>query len=174
MLCGSWPREGFGTQLTGSAVLAHFGVCTGAVCLGTNMIFHLAPVFYQAMFVQKMKLDPSVKNGNFSEVKTWRRVFFLPVFFVLSFPAELSKCLGCGCGEGVFQVDVHVLVFGGARLGAARSHCFPCILWCCLLTLCKAGMLLLAFLILYQELLRVVRKPEIMRMENVFLGESLF
>lgn len=33
MLCGSWPHEGFGVPLMGSAVLAHFDNVTGAVCV---------------------------------------------------------------------------------------------------------------------------------------------
>lgn len=98
-----------------------------------NMILHLAWVFNEAMFLQKIKLDSSVKNDEFSEFKTCRRLFFLPAFSVLSFPAELSKCLSYGWCEGVFQVNVHVLVLGGARLVSAQSCCFPGILWCCFL-----------------------------------------
>lgn len=84
------------------------------------MILHLAPVFYWAMFLQKIKLDPSVKNAKFSRFKTCRRFVFLPVFSVLSFPADLSKYLMSGCDEGVFCVP-------GAwrsQAGAAQCHCF--------------------------------------------------
>lgn len=65
------------------------------------------------------------------------------------------------------------LVLGGTWLEAAQSHCFPCIL-CCFLSQCKAGMLPWPFLILRQELLWVVRQPEIMRVGNIFQVESLF
>lgn len=51
------------------------------------MILHLARVFYQAMFLQKIKLDPSVKNGKFSEVKTLQKVFLSFLYF-LFFPSQ--------------------------------------------------------------------------------------
>lgn len=175
MLCGSWPHEDFGMQLMGSAVLGPVW-CVHRCCLcitGTNMILHLARVFYQATFLHKIKLDSSVKNGKFSEFKACRRFFFLPVFSVLSFLEELSKHLIYGCDETYgFRSTYVFLVLGGTRLEAAQSHCFPSILWCCFLGRCKAETL--AFLILNQELLRVVRKLEIMRTGNSFLVESLF
>lgn len=124
VLCGSWPHEDFGMQLMGSAVLGPVW-CVHRCCLcitGTNMILHLARVFYQATFLHKIKLDSSVKNGKFSEFKACRRFFFLPVFSVLSFLEELSKHLIYGCDEGVFQVNVRV---SGAWRNQAGSSSEP-------------------------------------------------
>lgn len=58
--------------------------------------------------LHEIKLDSSVKSGEFSNFKICRRFFCLPVFFVLSFLEELLKYLICGCDEGVFQVNVSV------------------------------------------------------------------